>query len=72
MIETIEFKDEVYPKFQSEGFAAKFAFPFAKEVCIGEGFDIGCNRKEWAFPGAIMIDPAINKEYDAMKLPDKI
>ena len=71
MIETIEFKGEVYPLFQSQGFAAKFAFPFAKEICIGKGYDIGCNRKEWAFPGAIMIDPTINSEYNATTLPEK-
>ena|ERR1700747_2212028 len=69
MIETIEFKGSVYPKFQSQGFAAKFAFPFAKEICNGLGYDVGCNRKEWALPGAIMIDPNINPEYHALNLP---
>lgn len=57
MIPTIEFKKSIYPKFQSEGFASKFAFPFALEVCKGHGFDIGCNRIEWKLPGAIPIDP---------------
>lgn len=56
MVETIYFKGETYPKFQSEGFAAKFAFPFAKEICKGIGYDIGCNRLEWALPGACPID----------------
>ncbi len=71
MIETIEFKGQTYPKFQSQGFGSKFAFPFAKEFCKGDGYDIGCNRKEWALEGAIMIDPVLNPEYDAMNLPDK-
>ena len=58
MIETIEFKGELYPKFQSEGNAAQFALPFAKQVCKGRGYDIGCNRLEWSFPGSIPIDIA--------------
>lgn len=71
MIELIEWKTQEYPKFQSEGFAAKFAFPYANEVCKGVGYDIGCNRKEWALPGSIPIDPALNdgSPYDAYNLP---
>jgi SAM-dependent methyltransferase len=68
MIKTVEFNGKQYPQFQAEGNAAKYAIPFAKEVCIGEGYDIGCNRPEWAFPGAVLIDPAIN-QYDALNLP---
>lgn len=70
MINIIEFAGERYPKFQSEGFAAKFAFPFALEVCKGEGLDIGCNRNEWKLPNAIPVDPEIN-EYEALLLPQK-
>lgn len=70
MIETIEFKGKRYPKFQSEGFAAKFIFPFADQVLkhCGHGYDVGCNRKEWAYPGAHPVDPLING-WDAMNLP---
>lgn len=64
MIETIEFGGEIYPKFQSEGFAAQFAFPFAQKVCKGIGVDVGCNREEWKFPGSFGVDPQIN-EFDA-------
>jgi predicted SAM-dependent methyltransferase len=60
MIETITFKGEKYPAFQAVGFAAKFAFPYAMEVCKGRGVDVGCNRIEWCFPGAEPIDPAMN------------
>jgi SAM-dependent methyltransferase len=60
MIKTIEFAGSVYPAFQAEGFAAKFAIPFAQEVCKGKGVDVGCNRLEWLFPGAMPIDPKIN------------
>ena len=68
MVETIEFNNKKYPKFQAQGNASQFAIPFAKQVCNGIGFDIGCNREEWAFPGAIMIDPALNTGH-AMNLP---
>ena len=27
------------------------------------GFDIGCNRKEWCFPGAVPIDLEFDDEY---------
>ena len=69
MVETILFKGQEYPKFQSEGFASKFAFPYAQQVCKGRGYDIGCNRLEWALPGSIPIDPLINSDYNAMRLP---
>jgi len=68
MIPIINFKDKKYPKFQSTGNAAQFAIPYAKHACHGIGIDVGCNRIEWAFPGALLVDPAIN-EYDALNFP---
>lgn len=73
-IETIEFNGAHYFALQSQGFAAKFAFQFAKLLCQPKGtelgYDIGCNRQEWALPGAIPIDPALpDCEYDAYHLP---
>lgn len=56
-MELIEYKGHNYPKFQAEGFAAKFAIPYAQQVCKGKGIDVGCNRIEWCFPGATPIDP---------------
>lgn len=70
MIETIEFKGKYYPLFQASGFASRFAFPFAKEVCKGVGFDIGCAKIEWAFPNSIPIDKSFGDGWSAMKLPD--
>lgn len=70
MIETISYKGREYPAFHAKGFAAKYAFPFAKEVCSGVGFDIGCMKKEWAFPGAIPIDLSFEDGFHAMNLPD--
>jgi SAM-dependent methyltransferase len=72
MIETIEFGGVEYPLFQAKGFASKFAFPFALEVCKGIGYDIGCNRDEWKLPGAIGIDPILNEKYNAHKLPEGV
>jgi predicted SAM-dependent methyltransferase len=68
MIETITYKNKIYPKFQAEGYASQFAIPFAKHVCKGKGVDVGCNRNEWAFPGAYPVDPIING-YDALNFP---
>lgn len=59
MIKTIHFKQSEYPHFQSVGFASKFAFPFAMEVCKGVGLDIGCGKLEWCLPGAIALDPVL-------------
>jgi SAM-dependent methyltransferase len=67
-MEVIEFNGKVYPKFQSEGFASKFAFPYAKQVCKGVGYDIGCGKAEWALPKSIAIDPKLDTG-DAMNLP---
>ena len=68
MITIIEYKGNKYPSFQTKGNAAQFAIPYAKEVCNGVGVDIGCNRIDWAFPGAYPVDPALN-EYDAINFP---
>lgn len=70
MIETIEFNGDVYPKFQSTGNAARFAIPFATEICKGIGVDIGCNKEDWKFPGATCIDISLC-DCDAMNLPFK-
>jgi len=59
-----------YPVFQAEGNAAQFAIPYARKVCEGVGFDIGCKHADWAFPGAIPIDKVFNDEWHAMNLPD--
>lgn len=70
-MEFINFKGKLYPEYQSKGNAARWIMPFAKEWCKGEGYDIGCNREEWAFPGAELIDITLNNGYDAYNLPDK-
>ena len=69
-MDTISFKGKQYPLFQAEGNAAQFAIPFAKQLCKGEGYDIGCNKPEWAFPGATPIDIEFDDPWDANNLPD--
>lgn len=55
-MKVIDFKGHVYPAFQADGFAARFCFPFAMEICKGVGVDIGYSKPEWKFPGALGID----------------
>lgn len=68
-IETISFGNKVFPKFQSEGYAAQFAIPYAKHVCKGKGVDVGCGKVEWAFPGATPVDFTVGWEFHAHNLP---
>lgn len=72
MIDIITHKGIHYPSLQATGYALRFALPFALEI-IGQGktgYDIGCNRKEWSFPGSIPIDPEMDNHYDATCLPN--
>jgi predicted SAM-dependent methyltransferase len=70
-MDILEFKNKKYPSFQKNGYASQFAIPFAKYFCIGEGYDIGCNKKEWAFPNSIPIDISFNDGFNALNLPKK-
>ena len=70
MIDVIEYKTKHYPRFQAEGNASQFAIPFAKHICKGVGYDIGCNRISWALPSAIPIDITLNDPWDAFNLPN--
>lgn len=72
MIETIEFNGKSYPAFQASGNAARFVIPFAKEVCKGNGLDIGANRISWLLPGAIPIDPNFDWEGQGSSSLDNI
>ena len=67
----ITYDGDVYPSFQTVGNAAQFAIPFAKHLCKGKGYDIGCMKKEWSFPGSIPIDIRFDDPYDANNLPDE-
>jgi predicted SAM-dependent methyltransferase len=71
-LETISFNDKEYLKLQSTGNAARFIIPFAKELCNGVGYDIGCNRVEWSLPGSTPIDLTFNNGYDAKYLPEEL
>jgi predicted SAM-dependent methyltransferase len=71
-LETIKFNNKNYPLFQTEGNASQFSIPFAKHFCKGKGYDIGCNRLEWAFPGATPIDLSFDDEWEAYNLPGPV
>ena len=67
----IEYNNKEYPLYETQGNASQFAIPFAKHYCKGVGYDIGCNRLEWAFPGSQVIDLNFNDPWDAYNLPDQ-
>lgn len=67
-LEFITHNGQNYPSHEAEGFAAQWISPLAKRYCTGTGLDVGCNRQEWCFHGAIPCDPAMN-DYSAMSLP---
>jgi SAM-dependent methyltransferase len=67
MIKTFKYKGREYPEYEKEGFASRFAFPFALEVCQGKGLDIGYSKEEWKLPGSIGIEKGDRlpwEEYD--------
>ena len=68
-MDVVQFNNKQYPEYQTNGNAARFIMPFAKEVLKGKGLDIGCGKKEWAFPNAQPIDIKFDDEYNAMNLP---
>ena len=67
---TLQYNNRTYPHFQAEGNASQFSIPFAKHFCKGVGYDIGCNRLEWAYPGATAVDLLFDDEWEAYNLPD--
>jgi hypothetical protein len=68
-MQVVEYKGDQYPYFQSIGNASQFAIPFAQHFCIGKGYDIGCMKVDWAYPGSIPIDLSFNDPWDANHLP---
>jgi len=69
-METINYKGEIYPIFQTKGNASQFAIPFAKHFCKGKGYDIGFCKEEWKLPEAIGIDETLNNGFNASNLPE--
>ena len=72
-MEYVEFNGVKYPKFQSEGNAARWIMPLAMYYCQPtgkeKGLDIGSCRHEWAMPNALSVDPVLTTSMDAMRLP---
>ena len=69
-MQVLDYKGDKYPHFQSIGNASQFAIPYAKHFCDGFGYDIGCMKKEWSFPGSYPIDLSFVDPWDANNLPD--
>ena len=69
-MQIIEFQGDRYPGFQAFGNAAQFAIPYAKYFCNGTGYDIGCSKLEWSFPGSIPVDKDFDDPYHANNLPE--
>ena len=69
-MQVLEYKGDKYPHFQSIGNASQFAIPYAKHFCKGFGYDIGCMKKEWSYPGSYPIDLSFVDPWDANNLPD--
>lgn len=69
MIELITYKGKDYPALQADGFAAQYAFEFAKKFCKGSGMDVGCMKPEWMLKGSLPIDICFNDPWSAMMLP---
>ena len=69
-MQIIEFKGDKYPGFQAFGNAAQFAIPYAKYLCNGTVYDIGCMKSEWSLPGSTPIDLDFDDPYHADNLPD--
>lgn len=71
-MDLLKYNGKIYPKFQEQGYASQFAIPFAKYYCKGVGYDIGCHKIEWSYPGSIPVDLILNNNgYDAFNLPEK-
>lgn len=70
-METIKYQDSTYPLLQTVGNSSQFAIPYAKHFCRGHGYDIGCNRTEWSFPGSVPIDIIFDDPWEAYNLPDE-
>lgn len=65
----ISHNDKLYPCHQAIGNAAQWIMPLAKYYCRGTGLDVGYSKENWMMPDAIGIEPTIDPQYDAMRLP---
>lgn len=68
-MQTINYKNKLYPICQLEGNATQYSAAYALKFCKGFGLDIGCNREEWKLPGSKAIDIIFNDGNDAYNFP---
>jgi SAM-dependent methyltransferase len=65
-----DYEGVTYPEHIRKGFHSQYIIPVAKQVCVGEGIDVGANNEEWAFPGAKLCDMVLDAPWnDALNLP---
>jgi len=69
-MQVVEYRGEKYPHFQTIGNASQFAIPFAQHFCMGKGYDIGCMKVDWSYPGSIAIDLDFDDPWNANNLPE--
>lgn len=64
-----DYKGNTYLDIQRKGFAAQFSFPFSQKICLGQGVDVGCMKKDWALPDSYPVDLSFDDGYHALNLP---
>lgn len=70
MIKTFMYRGVKYPEFIRQGDMAKYISPVAKQVCHGEGIDVGAHTEKWKFQDAEICDLTQPTPWnDAMNLP---
>lgn len=70
-IDLIKYRGYEYPALQAMAHMGQYVVPFASKFCVGKGYDIGCGKLEWCFPGAIPVDICLEDGLSAMSLPEK-
>ncbi len=76
-IETVSFRDKLYPAFQANGNSPRFIKGFVDEICKADydkgefGYNVGCGKISWNYPEkAIPIDLEFDGgKYHALNLP---
>lgn len=71
-LEYITHNGRKYLNHESIGGASLWIRPLAQYYCYGRGLDIGYSKEAWMLPNAVGIEPSIDPQWDAMKLPNQI
>lgn len=71
-LEFITHNGRKYLNHESIGGASLWIRPLAQYYCCGKGLDIGYSKEAWMLPNAVGIEPSIDPQWDAMKLPNPV